>query len=115
MDVSTQARSKLPKKRRRVLPVEQVRRKTREPAIPNRRTNALKHQHGSGGGTHPGSQTHPSVLKSSGHGNGVNVIGLTGGSASSSNPPISMSSKIANISGVNNTISSGHSQNPSGS
>ncbi|KAH8329554.1 hypothetical protein KR074_012647 [Drosophila pseudoananassae] len=38
----TQARSKLPKKRRRVLPVEQPRRK-REPTVPHRgRTNAIK-------------------------------------------------------------------------
>lgn len=107
------ARSKLPKKRRRVLPVEQVRRKTREPTVQNRRTNALKHQHGGGGGAHPASQTHPSVLKSSGHVNGVNVIGLSGNSPSSFNQP--MSSKIANISGATNTISGGHSQNPNGS
>lgn len=114
----TQARSKLPKKRRRVMPVEQVRRKTREPTVQNRRTNALKHQHGGGGGgnTHPGSQIHPSVLKNSGHVNGVNVIGLTGSSASSSNQPVStsMSSKIANISGASNTMGGGHTQNPSG-
>lgn len=102
------------------MPVEQVRnRKTpnREPTVQNRRTNALKHQHGGSGGsggggnTHPGSQIHPSVLKNSGHVNGVNVIGLTGSSASSSNQPMStsMSSKIANISGAG-----GHTQNPSG-
>lgn len=101
------------------MPVEQVRRKTREPTVQNRRTNALKHQHGGSGGggnTHPGSQIHPSVLKNSGHVNGVNVIGLTGGSASSSNQPVStsMSSKIANISGASNTMGGAHSQNPSG-
>lgn len=97
------------------MPVEQVRRKTREPTVQNRRTNALKHQHG-GSNTHPGSQIHPSVLKNSGHVNGVNVIGLTGSSASSSNQPVStsMSSKIANISGAGNTTGGGHSQNPSG-
>lgn len=39
----TQARSKLPKKRRRVLPVEQPRRK-REQGPPARRTNAIKQQ-----------------------------------------------------------------------
>lgn len=52
-----QARSKLPKRRRRVLPVEQPRRK-REIVQPNRRMNALKHQH-----THPVSQTHPALFK----------------------------------------------------
>ncbi|XP_055295912.1 potassium voltage-gated channel protein Shaw-like [Sitodiplosis mosellana] len=98
----TQARSKLPKKRRRVLPVEQPRRKTREPPVANRRTNALKHQH-----THPGAQSHPSVLKDSfgstksGHVNGVNVIGLTQSTASPSNQPMStsMSTKMANMTG----------------
>ncbi|PNF43116.1 Potassium voltage-gated channel protein Shaw [Cryptotermes secundus] len=40
----TQARSKLPKKRRRVLPVEQPRRKRGEGVI-NRRMNAIKHHH----------------------------------------------------------------------
>ncbi|XP_021703144.1 potassium voltage-gated channel protein Shaw-like [Aedes aegypti] len=70
----TQARSKLPKKRRRVLPVEQPRRK-REVGVANRRMNALKHQH-----THP---THPAIFKDAfggakiGNVNGVNVIGLT--------------------------------------
>ncbi|KAI5637838.1 hypothetical protein NE865_09493 [Phthorimaea operculella] len=39
--ISRQARSKLPKKRRRVLPVEQPRRK-REPPSSNRRVNAIK-------------------------------------------------------------------------
>ncbi|EAA43883.4 AGAP008202-PA, partial [Anopheles gambiae str. PEST] len=48
----TQARSKLPKKRRRVLPVEQPRRK-RDMGVANRRVNALKHQH-----TQP---THPAI------------------------------------------------------
>ncbi|XP_035918901.1 potassium voltage-gated channel protein Shaw-like isoform X2 [Anopheles stephensi] len=70
----TQARSKLPKKRRRVLPVEQPRRK-RDMGAANRRVNALKHQH-----TQP---THPAIFKDAfggakiGHVNGVNVIGLT--------------------------------------
>ncbi|XP_053692413.1 potassium voltage-gated channel protein Shaw-like [Sabethes cyaneus] len=70
----TQARSKLPKKRRRVLPVEQPRRK-RETCAANRRVNAMKHQH-----AHP---THPAIFKDAfggakiGHVNGVNVIGLT--------------------------------------
>lgn len=41
--ISFQARSKLPKKRRRVLPVEQPRRK-REQGPPARRTNAIKQQ-----------------------------------------------------------------------
>ncbi|XP_063244262.1 potassium voltage-gated channel protein Shaw-like [Bacillus rossius redtenbacheri] len=40
----TQARSKLPKKRRRVLPVEQPRRKRGDGVI-NRRMNAIKHHH----------------------------------------------------------------------
>jgi hypothetical protein len=42
--LSLQARSKLPKKRRRVLPVEQPRRKRGEGVI-NRRMNAIKHHH----------------------------------------------------------------------
>lgn len=42
MKFSLQARSKLPKKRRRVLPVEQPRRKRGEGAT-NRRMNAIKH------------------------------------------------------------------------
>ncbi|XP_037034250.1 potassium voltage-gated channel protein Shaw-like [Bradysia coprophila] len=74
----TQARSKLPKRRRRVLPVEQPRRK-REVGVTNRRMNALKqHQH-----THPATHTHPAIFKDAfgsakiGHVNGVNVIGLT--------------------------------------
>ncbi|KAI4456415.1 voltage-gated potassium channel [Holotrichia oblita] len=64
----TQARSKLPKKRRRVLPVEQPRRKKVE-ASANRRMNAIKHPH-------------PAVYKDAfgtakiGNVNGVNVIGL---------------------------------------
>ncbi|XP_063916796.1 potassium voltage-gated channel protein Shaw-like isoform X3 [Zophobas morio] len=64
----TQARSKLPKKRRRVLPVEQPRRKKVENAT-NRRMNAIKHHH-------------PAVFKDAfggakiGNVNGVNVIGL---------------------------------------
>ncbi|XP_063702622.1 potassium voltage-gated channel protein Shaw-like [Culicoides brevitarsis] len=49
----TQARSKLPKKRRRVLPVEQPRRK-RENGAEHRRTNAMKHQHHT---------THPAIFK----------------------------------------------------
>nr|AOR07224.1 delayed rectifier potassium channel Shaw-like member 2 [Homarus americanus] len=47
----TQARSKLPKKRRRVLPVEQPRRAARQPRIEgglNRRMNAIKHHHQAG-------------------------------------------------------------------
>ncbi|XP_044272546.1 potassium voltage-gated channel protein Shaw-like isoform X2 [Tribolium madens] len=64
----TQARSKLPKKRRRVLPVEQPRRKKVETAT-NRRMNAIKHHH-------------PAVFKDAfggaklGNVNGVNVISL---------------------------------------
>uniref|UniRef100_A0A182MRA7 Uncharacterized protein n=1 Tax=Anopheles culicifacies TaxID=139723 RepID=A0A182MRA7_9DIPT len=64
----------MPKKRRRVLPVEQPRRK-RDMGAANRRVNALKHQH-----TQP---THPAIFKDAfggakiGHVNGVNVIGLT--------------------------------------
>ncbi|XP_037903045.1 potassium voltage-gated channel protein Shaw-like isoform X2 [Hermetia illucens] len=71
----TQARSKLPKKRRRVMPVEQPRRK-REVGPPNRRMNAIKHQHAS-------SHHHPAIFKDAfgsakiGHVNGVNVIGLS--------------------------------------
>ncbi|XP_073961817.1 potassium voltage-gated channel protein Shaw-like isoform X2 [Choristoneura fumiferana] len=62
----TQARSKLPKKRRRVLPVEQPRRK-RDVTASNRRVNAVKH---------------PVVLKDIPPGgnkfgvNGMNMIGL---------------------------------------
>ncbi|ROT67312.1 Potassium voltage-gated channel protein Shaw [Penaeus vannamei] len=44
----TQARSKLPKKRRRVLPVEQPRRAARQQRTEgalNRRMNAIKHHH----------------------------------------------------------------------
>ena len=41
---SFQARSKLPKKRRRVLPVEQPRRKRESNVAQNRRINAMKHQ-----------------------------------------------------------------------
>ncbi|XP_039438720.1 potassium voltage-gated channel protein Shaw-like [Culex pipiens pallens] len=73
----TQARSKLPKKRRRVLPVEQPRRK-RDVGVANRRMNAMKHQHAT---THP--TGHPAIFKDAfggakiGHVNGVNVIGLT--------------------------------------
>lgn len=65
------------------MPVEQPRRK-REPTVINRRTNALKHQH-----THPAAQNHPAILKDAfgsskpGHGNGVNVIGLTTQSSAS--------------------------------
>uniref|UniRef100_A0AAG5D8H7 Ion transport domain-containing protein n=1 Tax=Anopheles atroparvus TaxID=41427 RepID=A0AAG5D8H7_ANOAO len=71
----TQARSKLPKKRRRVLPVEQPRRKQQNVGVANRRVNALKHQHAQ--------PTHPAIFKDAfggakiGHVNGVNVIGLT--------------------------------------
>lgn len=52
-----QARSKLPKKRRRVLPVEQPRRK-REPPAPHRgRTNAIKQTPPTIGGVGVGSHT----------------------------------------------------------
>uniref|UniRef100_A0A182F5V2 Uncharacterized protein n=1 Tax=Anopheles albimanus TaxID=7167 RepID=A0A182F5V2_ANOAL len=84
--LALQARSKLPKKRRRVLPVEQPRRK-RDVGVANRRVNAMKHQHttpptagAGGGGCGP---THPAIFKDAfggakiGHVNGVNVIGLT--------------------------------------
>ncbi|VEN49403.1 unnamed protein product [Callosobruchus maculatus] len=62
----TQARAKLPKQRRSVLPVEQPRRKKIEPAT-NRRMNAIKHN--------------PVPFKNqfddkSGNSNGVNLIGL---------------------------------------
>nr|CAI5855874.1 unnamed protein product [Callosobruchus analis] len=62
----TQARAKLPKQRRSVLPVEQPRRKKIEPAT-NRRMNAIKHN--------------PVAFKNqfddkSGNSNGVNLIGL---------------------------------------
>ncbi|XP_018570831.1 potassium voltage-gated channel protein Shaw-like [Anoplophora glabripennis] len=63
----TQARAKLPKQRRSVLPVEQPRRKKKEDAT-NRRMNAIKHP--------------PAVFKDAfgsaklGNVNGVNVIGL---------------------------------------
>ncbi|XP_053959339.1 potassium voltage-gated channel protein Shaw [Anastrepha ludens] len=71
----TQARSKLPKKRRRVLPVEQPRRK-REQGPPTRgRANAIKHLHGP--------PTAPTTMFKDpfggakiGNMNGVNVIGL---------------------------------------
>lgn len=93
----------MPKKRRRVLPVEQPRNRKREVTVQNRRTNALKHQH-----THPTIQTHQPVLKDafgsakSGHVNGVNVIGLSAqNSASPSNQPTStsMSAKMASMTG----------------
>lgn len=92
--------------------MEQVRRKPNEPPVQNRRTNALKHQHGGSGNTHLSSQTHPPVLKSSGHVNGVNVIGLTGNSALAANQP--MPSKIANISGASGNMGGNHLQNSSG-
>ncbi|XP_037972745.2 potassium voltage-gated channel protein Shaw [Plutella xylostella] len=63
----TQARSKLPKKRRRVLPVEQPRRMKREVTASNRRVNAVKH---------------PAVMKDLSPGsnkfgvNGMNMISL---------------------------------------
>lgn len=66
----------MPKKRRRVLPVEQPRRK-RDIGVTNRRMNALKHQH-----THPATQVHPPIFKDAfgstkiGHVNGVNVISV---------------------------------------
>lgn len=77
-----QARSKLPKKRRRVMPVEQPRRKRDIPPT-NRRTNALKHQH-----VNPSSQAHPPGGKDAfggpklGQVNGVNVISMSGQSSS---------------------------------
>ncbi|XP_075211010.1 potassium voltage-gated channel protein Shaw-like isoform X1 [Lycorma delicatula] len=60
----TQARSKLPKKRRRVLPVEQPRPK-RGDGIVNRRMGAIKHHH-------------PAILKDNKLStiNGVNMLGL---------------------------------------
>ncbi|XP_055680302.1 potassium voltage-gated channel protein Shaw-like [Lutzomyia longipalpis] len=51
----TQARSKLPKRRRRVLPVEQPRRKREVGIATHRRVNAMKHQHAS--------HTHPAIFK----------------------------------------------------
>ncbi|KAH8418850.1 hypothetical protein KR222_004581, partial [Zaprionus bogoriensis] len=83
----TQARSKLPKKRRRVLPVEQPRRK-REPPAPHRgRTNAIKQTPPTmggvvGGGGHTAVQAPAPMFKDAfggakiGNVNGVNVIGL---------------------------------------
>ncbi|XP_059616493.1 potassium voltage-gated channel protein Shaw-like [Phlebotomus argentipes] len=71
----TQARSKLPKRRRRVLPVEQPRRKRDTGAPANRRMNAMKHQHAS--------HTHPAIFKDAfgsakiGHVDTVNIIGLS--------------------------------------
>ncbi|XP_066261384.1 potassium voltage-gated channel protein Shaw-like isoform X2 [Euwallacea similis] len=64
----TQARAKLPKQRRRVLPVEQPRRKKLE-SVGNRRVNAIKHHH-------------PAVIKDAfggskiGSANGIPVINL---------------------------------------
>lgn len=65
----TQARAKLPKRRRRVLPVEQPRRKKPE-NLGNRRVNAIKHHH-------------PAIIKDAfgptklaGNANGVPVISL---------------------------------------
>ncbi|KAM8714742.1 hypothetical protein ACLKA7_001149 [Drosophila subpalustris] len=82
----TQARSKLPKKRRRVLPVEQPRRK-REPPAPHRgRTNAIKQTPPTVGGVvgaHTAVQAPtPTMFKDAfggakiGNVNGMNVIGL---------------------------------------
>ncbi|XP_026471033.1 potassium voltage-gated channel protein Shaw-like [Ctenocephalides felis] len=68
----TQARSKLPKKRRRVLPVEQPRRKREMNNATNRRMNAIKHP-----------QSHPALFKDAfgsakiGEVNGLNMIGLS--------------------------------------
>lgn len=103
INIWLQARSKLPKRRRRVLPVEQPRRKREVPVAANRRMNALKHQP-----THPTAS--PAIFKDAfgsakigmkapdiakafrnefhrflmlavkqiaGHVNGVNVIGLS--------------------------------------
>ncbi|XP_043641278.1 potassium voltage-gated channel protein Shaw-like isoform X2 [Drosophila teissieri] len=69
----TQARSKLPKKRRRVLPVEQPRRK-REPTAPHRgRTNAIKQTPPTG----PGLVTHGGVgpVGAGGAGLGGHAVG----------------------------------------
>ncbi|XP_051858410.1 potassium voltage-gated channel protein Shaw isoform X1 [Drosophila albomicans] len=81
----TQARSKLPKKRRRVLPVEQPRRK-REPPAPHRgRANAIKQTPPTVGGVvgaHTSVQAPTPMFKDAfggakiGNVNGVNVIGL---------------------------------------
>ncbi|XP_039280995.1 potassium voltage-gated channel protein Shaw isoform X2 [Nilaparvata lugens] len=62
----TQARSKLPKKRRRVLPVEQPRPKRGDCTAVNRRMGAIKHHQ------------HPATLKDAKLGtvNGVNMLGL---------------------------------------
>ncbi|XP_030745284.1 potassium voltage-gated channel protein Shaw-like isoform X2 [Sitophilus oryzae] len=65
----TQARAKLPKRRRRVLPVEQPRRKKTD-NVGNRRVNAIKHHH-------------PAIIKDAfgptkiGNANGVPVINLS--------------------------------------
>ncbi|XP_076275280.1 potassium voltage-gated channel protein Shaw-like isoform X2 [Rhynchophorus ferrugineus] len=65
----TQARAKLPKRRRRVLPVEQPRRKKQD-NIGNRRVNAIKHHH-------------PAIIKDAfgpskiGNANGVPIISLS--------------------------------------
>uniref|UniRef100_A0AAR5PJB0 BTB domain-containing protein n=2 Tax=Dendroctonus ponderosae TaxID=77166 RepID=A0AAR5PJB0_DENPD len=64
----TQARAKLPKRRRRVLPVEQPRRKNKPDGIGNRRVNAIKHHH-------------PAIMKDAfgtkiGNANGIPVINL---------------------------------------
>ncbi|KAH8274152.1 hypothetical protein KR044_012518, partial [Drosophila immigrans] len=81
----TQARSKLPKKRRRVLPVEQPRRK-REPPAPHRgRANAIKQTPPTVGGVvgaHTAVQAPTPMFKDAfggakiGNVNGMNVIGL---------------------------------------
>lgn len=67
----TQARSKLPKKRRRVLPVEQPRPKRGEGGVINRRMNAIKHHH-------PATTIFKDAFSANKLGtvNGVNMIGL---------------------------------------
>ncbi|KAH8377753.1 hypothetical protein KR093_006997, partial [Drosophila rubida] len=82
----TQARSKLPKKRRRVLPVEQPRRKRELPAPHRGRANAIKQTPPTVGGVVGGAQTAvqaPTPMFKDAFGgakignvNGVNVIGL---------------------------------------
>ncbi|KAK3920595.1 Potassium voltage-gated channel protein Shaw [Frankliniella fusca] len=66
----TQARSKLPKRRRRVLPVEQPRRQPRPDGLSNRRMNAIKH--------HPANTIFKEAFAPAKIGtvNGVNMIGL---------------------------------------
>ncbi|XP_068140572.1 potassium voltage-gated channel protein Shaw isoform X2 [Drosophila tropicalis] len=75
----TQARSKLPKKRRRVLPVEQPRRK-REPPAPHRgRTNAIKQTPAAMPGVLGGGHHHAGGGGAGAGGVGVGVGGIGGG------------------------------------